>query len=100
MPRRRARWRMASALPTSTSGPGKRSAASSAQRSGPMPAGSPAVRAILASAFFVTVLDERAIARLPQPVLVRLVRLACADGLARRGLLAILRELVGAALEH
>src|SRR4051812_47656127 len=65
-----------------------------------MPAGSPAVSATLRSAFFVAVLDERAVARLAQPVLVGLVGLARADRLARRGLLAVFRELVGAALHH
>src|SRR5205085_11246662 len=81
--------------------PGKRSRARSAHRSGPMPAGSPAVSATTASlALVVAVLDERAVARLPQPVLERLVGLALADGVARRLLLAIVGELVGTPLEH
>src|SRR3954464_814740 len=97
-PRSRARSRRTSRLPTITRGPGKRWPASSAQRSGPIPAGSPAVSATLRSAVFVAVLDEGAVAGLAQPVLVRLVRLALPNRLARGGLLAVFRQLVGTAL--
>src|SRR5512135_3556889 len=84
-----------------------------AHRSGPIPAGSPAVSATSGagsdtaegdraarSAFVVAVLDEGAVALLAQPVLVGLVGLACADRLAGGGLLALLRGRLGAALDH
>src|SRR5258708_17179927 len=97
----RARSAITVRSPTTTSRPGNCSRASSAHKSGPMPAGSPAVSATTASlALVVAVLDERAVARLSQPVLERLVGLALADGLARGGLLAVLGQLVGAPLEH
>src|ERR1043166_5579565 len=101
MPRRRARSAMTRASPTRTTRPGSASRASSAQRSGPMPAGSPAVSATrLALALVVAVLDEGTVALLAQPVLVGLVGLALADRLARSDLLALVRELVGAAFDH
>src|SRR4051812_2278601 len=97
----RARSAITARSPTITRRAGNESRASSAQRSGPMPAGSPAVSATTASlALVVAVLDEGAVARLPQPVLVRLVGLARADRLARGGLLAVVGQLVGAPLEH
>src|SRR3954469_23021806 len=91
---------MTPASPTITTRPGKRSRASSAQRSGPIPAGSPAVSATSGSALVVAVLDEGTVAHLAQPILVGLVGLALADRLADRDLLAVFRELVGPALEH
>src|SRR3954471_2506174 len=101
MPRARARSAITPASPTITMRPGSVSRARSAQRSGPMPAGSPAVRAASGrSAFVVAVLDEGTVARLAQPVLVGLVRLALADRLACRDLLALLGHFVGAPLEH
>src|SRR5690348_11495856 len=102
MPRARARAASTSRSPRITSRPGNSRRAAHAHRSGPMPAGSPAVRATRvsdrgtavalprASALVVAVLDERAVALLAQPVLVRLVRLACADGLARGRLAPLL----------
>src|SRR5258706_3206283 len=99
--RMRARCAMTSRSPMITRRPGNFSRARSAHRSGPMPAGSPALRATTASlALVVAVLDEGAVARLAQPVLVRLVGLALADRVARGRLLALLGELVGATLEH
>src|SRR5687768_12995035 len=109
MPRARARSEITRASPTITIHPGKRSRARMAQRSGPMPAGSPAVNATTvcvapeaiegaALALVVAVLDERAVAHLAQPVLVGLVGLARADRLARGDLLAVGGELLGAAL--
>src|SRR5688572_3342960 len=110
MPRALARSAITSRSPRITRLPGKGSAARSAQRSGPMPAGSPAVRAIRGartgraarrkSALLEPVLDECPVAHLAQPILVGLVGLACADRLACHELLAILRKLVGASLEH
>src|SRR5436309_15537903 len=99
MPRWRARSSSVLRLPRMTSAPSRGCAASITQRSGPMPAGSPAVRATRGSAFFVAVLDERAIARLAQPVLVRLVGLARANRLACGGLLPLLGHFVPAAPE-
>src|SRR5438552_2976229 len=65
----RARSAITSRSPTRTSRPGNRSRASSAHKSGPMPAGSPAVRATTASlALVVAVLDERAVALAKQDV--------------------------------
>src|SRR5258708_37857454 len=97
----RARSAITVRSPTTTSRPGNRSRASSAHKSGPMPAGSPAVSATTASlAPVVAVLDERAVARPSPPVLERLVGLAVADGLARGGLLAGLGELRGGPVER
>src|SRR5258706_2059939 len=96
----RARCAITSRSPMITRRPGNFSRARSAHRSGPMPAGSPAVSATTASlALVVAVLDEGAVARLAQPILVRLVGLALADRVARGRLLALLGQLVGAALE-
>src|SRR6478735_21807 len=100
MPRRAARAAITCASPTITTRPGNRSRASNAQRSGPMPAGSPAVSATSGSALVVAVLDEGTVAHLAQPVLVRLVSLALADRLAHGHLLALLGELVRTALEY
>src|SRR4051812_15928110 len=101
MPRARARSAITPASPTITTRPGSVSRASSAHRSGPMPAGSPAVSAASGrSAFVVAVLNEGTVARLAQPVLVGLVGLALADRLARRDFLALVGYLVGAPLEH
>src|SRR6185503_14942253 len=93
--------------PAMTRRPGKGSRASIAQRSGPMPAGSPAVSTTsggeapmdgaAASALFESVFDERAVAGLAQPVLEGLVGLAGADRLPCGELLAVLGELVRAA---
>src|SRR5438105_8576344 len=99
MPRESARSATTRGSHTKTTRPAKRSRASSAHRSGPMPAGSPAVSAIRL-AFVVPVLDERAVARLAQPVLVGLVGLARANRLARVGALALLGKLVGAPLDR
>src|SRR5437868_1894780 len=89
---------MTSGSPAMTMRPAKRSRASSAHRSGPMPAGSPAVRTTSLS-LVVAVLDEGAVTGLAQPVLEGFVGLARADGLARRHLLAIFGELVRASLD-
>src|SRR3954463_12382162 len=100
-PRAWARRAMTAALPIRTTRPGRVLRSSNAQRSGPMPAGSPAVSATSgASALVVAVLDEGKVAHLAKPILVGLVGLALADGLAGGDLLAILRQLVGAALQH
>src|SRR3954470_19271778 len=108
IPRPRARSRSTPGSPRMTMRPGCASAAARTHRSGPMPAGSPAVNAMrgapaamrAALLLVEAVLDEGAIARLAQPVLVRLVGLAGADRQACRVLLAVAGELVGAPLEH
>src|SRR5689334_7171045 len=101
MPRARARAAITSRSPRIARRPANFSRAMSAHRSGPMPAGSPAVSATRGeSALVVAVLDEGAVARLAQPVLVRLVGLARADRGARGGALALLGELLGAPAEH
>src|SRR5205814_4713599 len=51
-------------------------------------------------AFFYAVVDVGAIARLAQPVLVGLVRLALANRLARGEPLAVFRKLIGATPQH
>src|SRR5258708_6371545 len=97
----RARSAITERSPRITSLPGKASRAISAQRSGPMPAGSPAVSATSgALALVVAVLDEGPVARLAQPVLVGLVGLARANRLLRRDSLAVVGELLRAALDH
>src|SRR5688572_11734613 len=108
--REAARAAMTRLSPAMTRRPGKRSPASIAQRSGPTPAGSPAVSTTSGeeapidgaarSAFFETVLDERPVARLAQPILEGFVGLARPDRLAGGELLAVFRELVGAARNH
>src|SRR5258708_27838195 len=101
IPGMRAGSAITSGSPTMTTRRGKASRARSAHRSGPMPAGSPAVSATSGVlALVVAVLDEGAVARLAQPVLVRLVGLARADRLARRELLPVARQLVRTALGH
>ena len=68
-----------------------------------MPAGSPEVTAMTARGsqlLFEAVLDVGAVAHLAQPVLVGLVRLALAQGLARSSALAIRRDVLDAPLEH
>src|SRR6478736_3894222 len=58
MPRRAARAAITCASPTITTRPGNRSRASNAQRSGPMPAGSPAVSATSGSELVGTALEH------------------------------------------
>src|SRR5437868_4227183 len=89
---------MTSGSPAMTMRPAKRSRASSAHRSGPMPAGSPAVRTT-SLALVVAVLDEGAVTGLPQPVLEGFIGLARANGGARGDLLAVLGQLVRASLD-
>src|SRR5258706_9209550 len=97
----RARSAMTSGSPRITRRPGNFSRARSAQRSGPIPAGSPAVSATRGGlALVVAVVDVGTVARLAQPVLVRLVGLARADRLPRRDPPAVVRQLVGAPAQH
>src|SRR4051812_35085353 len=76
------------------------SRATRAQSSGPMPAGSPDVRATTGLALVKPQLDVRLVAQLAQPLLIGLVGLALPQGLPRELALALGRLLARAALEH
>src|SRR5690242_4023747 len=70
------------------------------QISGPMPAGSPEVRAMRGLFLVKRQLDVGRVAKLAQPFLVRLLRLALAQRLARLQAAALRRRFAGAPLDH
>src|SRR5688572_2505598 len=72
----------------------------STQSSGPMPAGSPEVRATTGLALVKPQVDVGLVAQLPQPFLEGLVRLALAQRLARLQPAPLGRDVARAPLEH
>src|SRR5574340_23538 len=106
MPSWLARARSTSASPSTDSRHGNDCLDSAMQRSGPTPAGSPAVSAMTGNSGGMLESVDRAqfdvglIANLPYPVLERLFSLAFADRLARQQALAFLRHVLVAAFQH
>src|SRR5437764_4655533 len=86
--------------PITTSSAPHGSRATRTHTSGPMPAGSPEVRAMRGLAFVKAQFDVGLVAELPQPLLVGLVRFALAQGLARLQALPLGRHVARAPLEH